>query len=197
MFTRLLHCPHPPVRSCAPSPHCAEEEDSIPLDTIRVITDFTIRAYSEETARTKDIDAKATPLIAATGTVILFAATSLARPQSGWATGQSRAYFIAVGVCIFILLAALCCFLRVIALRSHPRLPVTSWLEPEDVQQGPAVLLWQMAHTYADAVVQHEAVTSGKLAWFRWGLRLLLGGFLGLVLSLAATSAIDNHPWPW
>ncbi len=86
-----------------------ELEEATDTDNVKAIAELAYRRYSEEHARTKDIESKATPVISLLSATILFAAGGGLNAGGRCLTGRNSQIFsallvIAIGVFFFALL---------------------------------------------------------------------------------------------
>lgn len=198
LFGRRQTSPRDAART-ATIPPTGEGRDAptgIEPDTARAVADFAAKAYADENTRTKDLDGKAGPTIAAAGAAILFAAGALAKPPDILSVCQSRAYFFGIFVGIVLVAIAQGFFLWMLRPRTYHRPTIGTYSTPEAMQRKPEDIHWQMAIDFDTAIQKHHAENETKATCYQRGVYFLLAGVAILTATLIFVGTIASKVWP-
>lgn len=172
-----------------------EVPDGLTTDNARAVADFAATTYADENTRTKDLDGKAAPVIAATGAAILLAASSLVRVPDPLSSGQAIAYFFGIVASIVFFILAQVCFLKTVAVRTYYRVPIAEFTDPEAILQDTNWLFWRMSTRLERVVQLQHAENDKKAEWYQRGLRLLVFGVTVLAVTLVFVGAVAAKVW--
>lgn len=156
-------------------------------ESIKIILEVALREYADENDRIKQLDGKTTPIVAATGAVLIFVAGAVARPPEAMAQFWKGLYFGGVCLALLILSAAQVFFLVTLWGRSFKRIKLAGFVTDEWMSVAPLELRRSLATKYRDLVVENAALSEQKAKAHKIGLTLLISG-LGLLVMLLAIS---------
>ncbi len=142
--------------------YAPEMPQGLTVDNAQAIADFATKTYADENARTKDLDGKAAPPIAATGAAILLVANTLVNLPAALSSGQGRAFFGGCVVAILLFVLAQLCFLRAIAVHTFYRVPIAEFTDPDAAVQDGSWLFWRMATRLERAVASQRGENDRK-----------------------------------
>lgn len=166
-----------------------DQETSKEPETIRLILATALQEYKDELDRFKQFESKTTPMVAATGAVLVFVAGTMTKPPLGLPAFWRGVFFGGVCLTLLVLAAAQAMFLFVLWGRSFERIAVRELLTSDWLTSRSDELVHSLADKYCSLVAHNSLITNTKAAYHKWGLILLNVGLALLVLLLAAAGA--------
>lgn len=163
-----------------------EVTDEVDADNARTIAELAYRRYSEEHARTKDIEAKASPVLSLLSAAIIFGASAL---SSGGAclVGWERWVFytgLLIGMAL-LLLAELNLFL-VLTIQGFSYFHLADWARFEYTRRPPEELretFEEIAGSYHRYTEENIANNNAKARRYNRALNLVLFGVVIIVID--------------
>jgi hypothetical protein len=169
---------------------------AVDLESFRIVCALAAQEYANENDRTKVLDAKAGPLIGATGAVIAFTIGTLVKPPdtiTGTPGPATVVYFTAIVAALVCLILAQLSFLRSVAVRAQfRRVELASWVDLAVMRQPGWQTLSELASTYEAAVRENTRHNDRKARFQTVGVWLLLVGtiFLAVIPATVLTTIV-------
>lgn len=165
-------------------------------ESFQIVAGLAAQEYANENERTKVLDAKAGPLIGATGAVIAFSIGTLVKPPdtiTGTPGTTTVIYFTAIVASLVCLILAQLSFLRSVAVRAQfRRVELTSWVDLAVMRQPGWQTYSELASTYEAAVRENTRHNDRKANFQTVGVWLFLVGtiFLAAIPATVLTTIV-------
>jgi len=165
-----------------------DEKDE--YEILKVMHETALREYNDELSRTRDLDSKTTPMVAATGAILVFVAGVAVTPPAGLSDLGKGIYFFGIILALLALASAEFLFLSVLWGRSFERLALGDVLSPG--WESSARLRKQLADTYRKVIAKNTQVNEEKARKYKYGIILMSIGLALLVIIMAVSSAVAS-----
>lgn len=153
-------------------------------DSAKAIADLAGRAYADESDQTKALDTKSAALLAFTGAALVFTATVATRPPEGIVEPYRTVFSWAIYAPLLLFGSALLFLFEALKKRAFEEIDLSQWVKAEEMAKDAAEVYASIAATYENAVEHNHNINAIKAQRQVWGLRLLVGAIVVLMMLL-------------